>query len=421
MPYPLNIFGFPQAILHLDANAFFASVEQATNPYLQGKPVVVGKERGIVTAVSYEGKALGIKRGMTIAEVQRKFPQVIVLESDYEKYSLFSMKMFDILRGILPIVEEYSIDEAFADLKGLRRFLHRSYEEIGKLIKERIKKELGLTVSVGISLTKVLAKIASNHQKPDGLTLISGREIHKYLENLPLSEVWGIGPQTEALCNKLGLFSALDLASASEEFIKKHFTKPVYEIWLELRGIQVYPVINSQRESYKSISKALSFKPTEDKDFLLAQLSFNLERASFKARAYGLFAQRIIIFLKDEEFHTYSQEVKLPYPSAYPGEFLKLITEAFFSLYQPNKRYRQVGVILTELTTKRILQPNLFEERKVLPLFKRASDLYQAIDHINLKYGRTTLVPAVSLPVTREKPLNKGKTLRISLLNIPLK
>lgn len=420
MAYPLNIYGFPQAILHLDANAFFASVEQATNPHLKGKPVVVGKERGIVTAVSYEGKALGIKRGMTIVEVQRKFPEAIVLESDYEKYSLFSMRMFEILRRLLPVVEEYSIDEAFADLTGMRRYLHKSYEEIGNSVKEAIKAELGITVSIGISLTKVLAKIASDYQKPDGLTLISGREIHHYLKELPIEEVWGIGPQTSALCHKLGIHTALEFASAPEDFIKKHFNKPIYEIWLELRGIPVFPVINSHRETYKSISKALSFKPTEDRDFLLAQLSFNLERACLKARAYGLYAQRVIVFLKDEEFIVHGEEILLPYPSAYPQEILPYLTRTFQSLAGRRSRFRQVGVVLTDLTHQRKIQQNLFGRPISLERAKKVPVLYEAIDKINYKYGRTTLVHGVSLPVTKERPLKKGSSLRIPLLKVTL-
>jgi len=259
----LNIHSLPRAILHLDADAFFASVEQATNPELKGRPVVVGKERGIVTAVSYEGKALGIKRGMTIAEVKRTFPQAVILESDYEKYALFSVRMFDILRQFTPDVEEYSIDEAFADLTGLRRLYRCGYDRIALAIKERIKKELGITVSLGISLTKVLAKIASSYQKPDGLTVISGREIHKFLAGLPVSEVWGIGPKTSALCEKLNIKTALDLARFPEEGIKRYFDKRVYEIWLELRGVRVYPLDPTPKSSYKSISKALSFAPTE--------------------------------------------------------------------------------------------------------------------------------------------------------------
>ncbi len=388
MGRPLNIHGFPQAILHLDANAFFASVEQAVNPELKGKPVVVGKERGIVTAVSYEGKALGIKRGMTISEVERKFPQAVILQSDYEKYALFSLRMFEILRRFTPIVEEYSIDEAFADLKGLRRYYRASYEEIGHRIKETIKKELGITVSVGISLTKVLAKIASGWKKPDGLTLISGREIHHYLENLPIAEVWGIGPQTEALCHKLGIYTALDFARASEDFIKKHFTKPHYEIWLELRGIQVYPVLNTFKERYKSISKAISFPPTDDKEFLLSQSAFNLEQACFKARRYGLLAQKLIYFLKDEEFNVHSIEITPPYPTAYPKELLPLLRKAFEGIFIEGRVYRQVGVILTNLTSKKGFQLTLFE--KSFRSTENREKLYEAVDSVILKYGRTS-------------------------------
>lgn len=416
---PLNIHSFPQAILHLDANAFFASVEQALDPSLKGKPVVVGKERGIVTAVSYEGKALGIKRGMTIKEVEKNFPQVVILESNYEKYSIFSLKLFEILRKFSPIVEEYSIDEAFADLKGLRGYFHTTYEELGQRIKERIKKELGISVSIGISLTKVLAKIASNYRKPDGLTLISGREIHHYLKDIPVSEVWGIGPQRASLCEKLGIYSALDLACAKEEFIKKHFPKPVYEIWLELRGIQVYPVINTPKECYKSISKVLSFSPTENKDFLLAQSALNLELSCFKARAYKLLAQSIVFFIKDRDFNIYSKEITLPYPSAYPKEILPLLREAFESLYSPDLLYRQVGVILKDLISQRSFQLSLFGKgAKMAP--EKEERLYAAIDKLNLKYGRTTVIHGTTLPITKEKPLKKGSSLRIPLLEINL-
>ncbi len=414
----LNIHGFPQAILHLDANAFFASVEQAVNPELKGKPVVVGKERGIVTAVSYEGKALGIKRGMTIREVQKKFPQAVILESDYEKYALFSQRMFEILRRFSPVVEEYSIDEAFSDLKGLRRYYRASYEEIGYRIKETIKNELGITVSIGISLTKVLAKIASSWRKPDGLTLISGKEIHRYLEKIPVSEVWGIGPQTEALCHKLGIFTALDFARAEEDFIKKHFTKTHYEIWLELRGIQVYPVLNTFKDKYKSISKAISFSPTKDKEFLLSQSAFNLEQACFKARRYGLFARKLIYFLKNEEFEVQSLEIELSYPTAYPKDLLPLLRRAFERLFKEGVFYRQVGIILTDLTAKREFQLGLFGPS--LNLREKTEKLYEAIDSVNLRYGRTTLIHGTTLFVTKEKPLYRGRSLKIALLPICL-
>jgi DNA polymerase-4/DNA polymerase V len=154
---PLTVFDWHNAILHLDADAFFASVMQVVYPRLKGKPVVVGKERGIATACSYEAKKLGVKRGLRINEIKKIFPQVVIVDSDYEIYALFSQKIFSILRRFTPLVEEYSVDEGFADIKGLRRPLNMSYQEIGAAIKNEIETSLGLTVSVGISLTKFLA------------------------------------------------------------------------------------------------------------------------------------------------------------------------------------------------------------------------------------------------------------------------
>jgi DNA polymerase-4/DNA polymerase V len=413
----LNIHSLPRAILHVDADAFFASVEQATDPELRGKPVVVGRERGIVTAVSYEGKALGIKRGMTIAEVKRRFPQAVILDSDYEKYSLFSLRMFDILREFTPDVEEYSIDEAFADLTGLRRLYRCGYEGLALAIKERIKKELGLTVSLGISLTKVLAKIASSWQKPDGLTVIPGREVHHYLSKLPVSEVWGIGPKTSALCEKLNLKTALDLALKTEDLIKKYFDKRIHEIWLELRGIPVYPVDPTPKSSYKSISKALSFNPTSNREFLLSQIAFNLELACFKARAYGLRAKRVILGLKDKDFNFFSEEIDLPQESAYPLEILTYLREAFSRLYREGKFYRQVVVVLSGLTSNQVKQRSLFEDTI---RSEKIEKLYQGIDYLSGRYGRTIVSTATSLFVVKEKPLKRKDSLRIPLLPLRL-
>lgn len=154
MTYQLiTIHSWPRAILHIDADAFFASCEQAIHPELKGKPVVTGKERGIVAAASYEAKAMGVERGMRLVEVKKRFPGVILLPSDYETYSLFSIRMFEILRRFSPDVEEYSIDEAFADLTGLRRTFHGSYESIAAKIQQAISGELGISISAGISLS----------------------------------------------------------------------------------------------------------------------------------------------------------------------------------------------------------------------------------------------------------------------------
>ncbi len=155
----------------MDGDAFFVACEVAKNPKLRGKAVVTGEERGIVSALSYEAKALGVIRGMPIFTLRKKFPSVLVLPGDYTCYARMSSEMFDIVRRYADDVEEYSIDECFADLTGLDKPLRMNYREIAERIKKEINEELGLSVSIGIAPTKVLAKVASKWQKPNGLTL----------------------------------------------------------------------------------------------------------------------------------------------------------------------------------------------------------------------------------------------------------
>jgi DNA polymerase-4/DNA polymerase V len=180
----ITLHSWPRAVLHLDADAFFASCEQAIHPELKGKPVITGKERGIVAAASYEAKARGVTRGVRLSDVKKICPDAVILPSDYETYSLFSLRMFAIIRRFTPDVEEYSIDEAFADLTGLRRNFHGPYSMIARKMQETVEKELGITVSIGVSLSKVLAKVGSKHKKPRGITMMPGREIHHYLGKL---------------------------------------------------------------------------------------------------------------------------------------------------------------------------------------------------------------------------------------------
>src|SRR5512136_1109139 len=172
---------WPRAIIHCDGDAFFTSCEEAIHPELRGKPIIAGGERGIVACASYAAKRMGVKRGVPLHEARKMCPGLIVLPSDYETYSLFSRRMFNVMRRFTPQVEEYSIDEAFADLTGMRRALRASYESISLRIQAEIARELGITVSAGLSLTKVLAKVASKHRKPSGFTMIPGRAIAAYL------------------------------------------------------------------------------------------------------------------------------------------------------------------------------------------------------------------------------------------------
>ena len=393
---PLNICSWPRAILHLDADAFFASCEQAVHPELRGRPVITGKERGIVAAASYEAKARGIKRAMRLSDVKKICPDAVILPSDYETYSLFSMRIFEILRRFSPVVEEYSIDEAFVDLTGLRRNFHCSYGEIAVKIQETTESELGISVSVGVGLSKVLAKVGSKHNKPHGLTMIPGKEIHLFLEKLPVEKIWGIGANTAALLNKLGIKTALEFAGRDEEFVKKHFSKPYREIWSELNGKSVYPVTTESKNSYQSISKTKTFTPpSRDENFVFAQLSKNLENACIKARRHKLAATRLIVFLRRQDFRNVGVELKLNRPTAYPGEMLEILEKGFKSIYLPNTPHRQTGVVLAGLVSENKVQLTLFDDTARI---EKMSKIYNTVDTLSKKFGKHTVRHASSLP-----------------------
>jgi DNA polymerase-4/DNA polymerase V len=393
---PLTIYSWPKAILHLDADAFFASCEQAIHPELKGRPVITGKERGIVAAASYEAKAKGITRGVRLSDVKKLCPEAVIVPSDYETYSLFSVRMFGILRRFSPDVEEYSIDEAFVDLTGLRRAFHGPYGMIARKMQEAVETEMGITVSIGVSLSKVLAKIGSKRNKPHGLTLIPGRDIHTYLEKLPVEKVWGIGPNTAAFLRKFGIITALQFARKDEGFIRKHLSKPYQEIWHELNGRSVYPVVTESKNSYQSISKTKTFTPpSTDGTFVFAQLSKNMENACIKARRYRLAATRLILFLRTQEFKDSGVEMKLSRPTAYPADLFGPLREGFDHLYRPQTPYRQTGVVLAGLAPEAGIQHTLFEDTAKIEKMAR---VYGTIDRLSEKFGKYTVHHAASLP-----------------------
>ena len=393
---PLTIHSWPRAILHLDADAFFASCEQAIHPELRGKPVITGKERGIVAAASYEAKAKGVKRGVRLSDVKKLCPDAVILPSDYETYSIFSVRMFGILRRFSPDVEEYSIDEAFVDLTGLRRAFHGPYGMIAGKMQEAVETELGITVSIGVSLSKALAKIGSKHKKPHGLTLIPGRDIHRYLEKLPVEKVWGIGPNTAAFLGKFGIVTALQFARKDEGFILKHLSKPYQEIWHELNGRSVYPVVSESKSNYQSISKTKTFTPpSTEESFVFAQLSKNMENACIKARRYRLAATRVVLFLRTQEFRDSGVEIRLSRPTAYPADLFGPLREGFVRLYRPGTPYRQTGVVLAGLTPEAEVQYTLFEDTAKIQKMAR---IYGAIDRLSERFGKYTVRHAASLP-----------------------
>jgi DNA polymerase-4/DNA polymerase V len=415
--------------VHVDGDAFFTSCEEAIHPELRGKALITGGERGIVACASYPAKKLGIKRGVPLHEARKICPGLIVLPSDYETYSLFSRRMFDIMRRFTPDVEEYSIDEAFADITGMRRALHASYEEIVLKMKKEIERELGITVSAGLSITKVLAKVASKHQKPSGLTIIKGRDIAGYLENLPVEKIWGIGPATTNYLAKMGVRYALEFAQLPEKKVWEKFIKPAVETWQELRGVSVYPVTAEEKSSYASISKTKTFAPpTSNPEYLFAHLMRNMESACIKARRYSLAPNKIVVFLKKNDFNSVGSEVKLSRPCAFPMEFSTVIRELFDNCYSPQDIYRATGVILCDLEPDEQIQYSLFDDpaqaEKIRELYRAADELGKKFGKHMLHLGGSHLIDKLGkgrrgTPTVREQTRLKGETRRRHL-GLPL-
>lgn len=391
-----QIHSWPNVILHLDGDAFFTSVIQAVNPSLKGKPVVAGKERGIATAMSYEAKKFGVTRAMRISEIKKICPQCIIIDSDYELYDLFARKMFAILRFYTPYVEEYSIDEAFADIKGLRRPLNMSYEEIGKKVKEKIESSLGISVSVGISLTKSLAKLASGFHKPSGFKAVDGPSIESLLEKIPIGNVWGIGYNTTAFLQKLGIYTALQFALQSEEFITSRLTKPFFEIWRELRGNKLYELNLNEKRSYQSITRSQTFHPpTNNPDILWARLSHHIEDAFYTARNCTYQVKNFVIFLKTQEFQYHASEIKLQEPVAYPFLVRNMIKKAFEKIHKDKVLYRSTGCTLTQLQETSTIQPSLFtQNRELKEKVKKIYPLYEAkkVDFGSMFFDKSSVI-----------------------------
>lgn len=421
---------FPRAILHIDGDSFFAACEVAKNPSLRGKPVITGKERGIVSACTYEAKARGVKRGVNLAEALKACPDAIVLPSDYETYSLFSNRMYEIVRRYTPTVEEYSIDECFADLTGLRRNHRMEYVAMGEAIRRDLERELGMTFSMGLAPTKVLAKIGSKWKKPDGFTPISLRDAKKFLDATPTMNVWGIGPNTAAYLEKFGIRTARQFAEREEALVKNIVTKPMYEIWKELNGEVAFELDTEGRESYQSISKTKTFTPpSRDPKFIASQLSKNIENACIKARRWGLATPVVFFFLKTQEFKYHGCEIRLSHATCIPQDILAAVREQFPRVFKRGTLYRATGVALLQLQDANKTQLDLFGSVLKTEAMK---SVYESVDQISAKYGKHSIFLASSfhamthtahmgdrgeLP-TRVEVLFKGETFR-RRLNVP--
>ncbi len=394
-------------IIHIDGDAFFASCEIAIDVSLKGKPVVTGRERGIATALSYEAKRLGVTRGMPVHEIRKLFPQVIIRSSSYHIYATFAQRMYNIVRRYTPTVEEYSIDECFGDLADCLLVGKESYETIGDQIKETLRRELGMTFSVGIGPTKVLAKVASKRNKPDGLTVIYPEMIPEFLKDVPIGAVWGIGTQTAILLGGFGIRTALDFITEPQELLFERINAPCKGLYHELSGNRALEVHSKQRDLQKSIQHTQSFKPSTNSEiFLLSQLARHVESACGKARVHNLVSKKIYYFLKTKEFRYHRYEFTLNSATASPHTIMQEVRKTFSVVYRKSFLYRACGITLAELRPADSISHDLFGASRASEKWDK---VFAVVDKTNKRYGSNSVVLGSSLIAHRGISVEKAQ------------
>lgn len=300
-------------ILHVDMNAFFAAVEQQSNPALRGKPIVVvgSAARTVILTASYEARAFGVKTGMRVFEARRLCPQLIQVPVSNRLYAHVSAEIMKILADYTPLVQVFSIDEAFLDISGSLG-LFATPQRIAYLIKSRIKTRFGLTCSVGIAPNKLLAKLASEMKKPDGLTIIRPEEVPAILQNLPVGELCGIGRQTSRQLALLGITTCGQLATFPREILRRKFGIVGDQLVRMAQGLDDSPVIAAaDEEEVKSIGHSTTLaQDLSDRSAISVVLLQLAEMVGRRSRRYALAGRTLTLTVRYADFTTFSRQAK---------------------------------------------------------------------------------------------------------------
>ncbi|GIZ07856.1 DNA polymerase IV [Flavobacterium sp. UMI-01] len=338
-------------IIHIDMDAFFASVEQLDNPELRGKPIAVGgaENRGVVAAASYEARKFGVRSAISGALAKKNCPDLLFVPPRFERYKEISKKIHAIFRDYTDLIEPLSLDEAYLDVTQNKKG-NPSASLLAEEIRNRIFAETGLTASAGISINKFVAKIASDYNKPNGQKTVKPEEVETFLEQLPIRKFYGVGKVTTEKMYQLGIFTGTDLKSKSIEFLEKHFGKSGVFYYHVVRGIHNSPV-KSNRIS-KSVAAEHTFETNLSSEvFMLEQLqgiAATLERRLKKNNVSG---KTVTLKIKYSDFSQQTRSKTLPYFIADKGLIMETVQEL---LYQERMKdsVRLLGISMSNLNTE---------------------------------------------------------------------
>lgn len=387
-----------RVIAHVDMDAFFTAVEVRDDPALRGRPVIVGADprngagRGVVAAASYEARRYGVHSAMPISQAFRLCPRGVFLPGRMRRYSEVSDQVMAVLAGFTPLVEQVSVDEAFLDLSGCRR-LWGDDREAGTRIKAAVRQCTGLTASVGIGPNKLVAKIASDLRKPDGLVVVADGEARAFLAPLPIRRLWGVGPATEAALSQLGVREIGQLAALDPAALAARFGESGR--WLHRCAVGEDDDAVTDGRGEKSLGAELTFeRDTADREQVVRTLLELCDRVAARLRRQGLRGRTVTLKLRYQGFETHTHRL-----TAAEGldETIGLYTAARGLLQAHGDRTRQLRLIGVTVTNfgRSERPPDLFAAADPLRGKRRTVD--QAVDTVRERFGRRAVVRARTL------------------------
>lgn len=348
--FPL-INDLSRKIIHIDMDAFFAAVEIRDNPKLKGKPVIIGSDprqtggRGVVSTCSYEARAFGIHSAMSSKEAYERCPQAVFISGNYEKYKAVGLEIRAIFKRYTDLIEPMSIDEAYLDVTE-NKFGIKSAVKIARLIQEDIWQELHLTASAGVSYNKFLAKMASDYQKPHGLTVILPDQAQEFLKQMDIAKFHGVGKKTVERLHEMGIYTGADLLDVSEVTLIDRFGRLGYDLYRKARGIHNSPVKSNRIR--KSIGKEKTYsKILQDEEDIKKELTLLSEKVAHNLSKQDKAGKIIILKIRYTDFSTLTRRKSLPQATQDASQISQTALQLYEELAEKEKGIRLLGITVT--------------------------------------------------------------------------
>ena len=381
-------------IAHMDLDSFFVSVERLFDSRLLGKPILIGgsSDRGVVASCSYEARKFGVHSAMPMRTARQLCPEAIIVRGDFEKYSQKSHEVTEIVKETVPLFEKSSIDEFYMDLTGMDRFF--GCFKLAHELRQRIIKETGLPISLGLSENKTVSKVATGEAKPNNEKQVPFGQEKPFLAPLSVRKIPMIGEKTSQMLYNMGVKKVQTLQLMPAQLLEATFGKNGKIIWEKANGIDKNPVIPYSEA--KSISSENTFEQdTIDVKMLEATLTAMCEQLASKLRQKGQLTACVSVKIRYSDFETHTMQQRIPYTSA-DHTLLPIVKELFKKLYSRRLLIRLIGVRFSNLVYGNY-QIQLFEDTQ------EQINLYQALDRLNVKYGDKTVCRAVAMGVGRRR------------------